>query len=189
MGFHLGRLDDRDLRRLLADATDTPLSYAYVGCTKDTTLAAKGYRVDRYGIDLPHDPSTFDVARRALELWAMHTGAGARVVTADAPLTVGQTVVVAIGLPGLTATAPCRIVWVDDEPDRYAFGYGTLIGHPERGEESFGVVRIGDVVRFEIVAVSRPAALLTRLGAPVSRAVQQSMTRRYLEGFRKAVTD
>ncbi|SIP67631.1 hypothetical protein BN9982_740001 [Mycobacterium tuberculosis] len=31
--------------------------------------------------------------------------------------------------------APCRVVYVIDEPDVRGFGYGTLPGHPVSGEE------------------------------------------------------
>ena len=33
--------------------------------------------------------------------------------------------------------APCRVVYVIDEPDIRGFAYGTLPGHPESGEERF----------------------------------------------------
>ena len=70
-----------------------------------------------------------------------------------------QDVVVAVSAATLTAIAPCRIVWVVDEPDAFGFGYGTLQGHPEEGEESF-VVRGGPGgARFEVTALSRPASL------------------------------
>lgn len=104
----------------------------------------------------------------------------------DPPIVVGQTVVVALDLPGFSAVAPCRIVWVDDEPDRFGFAYGTLRGHPECGEESFVVHRSHAAVRFEIVAASRPAGLLPRIGAPVARLIQQRVTRGYLASLARA---
>jgi uncharacterized protein (UPF0548 family) len=36
------------------------------------------------------------------------------------------------------------VVWTVDEPNRIGFGYGTLQGHPESGEESFVVSREDD---------------------------------------------
>ena len=35
------------------------------------------------------------------------------------------------------ATLPCRVIYVDEDPGRFAFAYGTLPGHPERGEVAF----------------------------------------------------
>jgi uncharacterized protein (UPF0548 family) len=44
-----------------------------------------------------------------------------------------------------------------------------------------------DAVRFRVVAVSRPAHPLARLGAPVARLVQRRITNGYLEALRRAV--
>ena len=79
------------------------------------------------------------------------------------------------------------MVWVVDEPDRRGFGYGTLPGHPESGEESF-VVSLrpdGDVV-YELRAFSRPATPLSRLGGPASRRVQTFALDRYVSAIRRA---
>ncbi len=53
-------------------------------------------------------------------------------------------------------TAPTRVVYVVDEPDRRGFAYGTLPGHPESGEELFLVERVGDETWAEVRAFSRP---------------------------------
>jgi uncharacterized protein (UPF0548 family) len=84
--------------------------------------------------------------------------------------------------------APCTVVDVTDEPDRFGFAYGTLPGHPERGEEAFHVRRSAEgEVTFDVVAFSRPADLLGRVGGPVARAVQSRVTSAYLEGVRRFV--
>jgi uncharacterized protein (UPF0548 family) len=49
------------------------------------------------------------------------------------------------------------------------------------------VVRLdGDIIRLDIVAFSRPARWYSRLGAPVSRLVQDRITLRYLAALRDA---
>ena len=71
-----------------------------------------------------------------------------------------------------------------DEPDRAGFAYGTLPGHPESGIEQFTVTRTATgLVRCHLDVVSRPAAWYARLGAPVSRLVQELITRRYLRAL------
>jgi uncharacterized protein (UPF0548 family) len=70
--------------------------------------------------------------------------------------------------------APCEVVWLRDEPERYGFGYGTLPGHPEIGEEAFLVLRDGDAVVFEVTAFSRPARWWIRAAGPAARAVQHA---------------
>ena len=68
--------------------------------------------------------------------WGMLRGAG-RAGRGDARevAAVGSEVMVGLG----PLRAPCRVVYVVDEPDRRGFAYGTLPGHPETGEELFAV--------------------------------------------------
>ena len=77
---------------------------------------------------------------------------------------------------------PCEVVWVVDEERRYGYGYGTLPGHPESGEERF-VIRCDPhgEVRIDIVAFSRPARWFPHLGAPIARRVQSHVTTRHLQ--------
>ena len=77
-------------------------------------------------------------------------------------------------------------MWVVDEPDAFGFGYGTLKGHPEEGEESFVVRRSPAGALFEVTALSRPATLSSRVGAPIARRIQRRVTSRYLAGIREA---
>jgi uncharacterized protein (UPF0548 family) len=92
--------------------------------------------------------------------------------------------VLAIALPGISAIAACRIVYVVDEADRFGFAYGTLPAHPEQGEESFLVQRDAEgTIRFVVTAFSRPRHPLTRIGAPIARRIQLGVTRRYLNGL------
>lgn len=84
--------------------------------------------------------------------------------------------------------APSEIVYVTDDADRFGFAYGTLPGHPERGEEAFHVMRsTDDEVSFGVIAFSRPADLLGHVGGPVARAVQNRVTNACLEGVRRYV--
>ena len=52
--------------------------------------------------------------------------------------------VLRLGLGPLALSAPVRVVYVIDGPDRRGFAYGTLPGHPESGEEAFLVERRPD---------------------------------------------
>jgi uncharacterized protein (UPF0548 family) len=91
------------------------------------------------------------------------------------------------GLRRLGLDIPCRVVWAVDEPDRRGFGYGTLPGHPESGEESFVVsLRPDGGVVYELRAFSRLATPLSRLGGPVSRRVQALALDRYVGAIRRA---
>jgi uncharacterized protein (UPF0548 family) len=75
---------------------------------------------------------------------------------------------------------PARVVYVIDEPARRGFAYGTLPGHPERGEEAFVVEREPDgSVWLVIRAFSRPASALMWIASPVARLLQAFYTARY----------
>ena len=166
---------------------DASLSYAEVGATLATR--PDGYRHDDDTLTLGTGDAAFDRAVLGLREWRAHRGAGVRVEPPDAPIEVGTTVALALPLLGISTLAACRIVAVVDEPARFGFAYGTLAGHPERGEESFVVERDGDAVRFDISAFSREADPLARLGAPVARLVQRRVTRAYPRGTARVRQD
>jgi uncharacterized protein (UPF0548 family) len=78
------------------------------------------------------------------------------------------------------AKIPARVVYVIDEPDRKGFAYGTLPGHPERGEEAFVVERRADEsVWLVIRAFSRPANAFFWASYPALRLMQAIFTARY----------
>lgn len=185
----LGRPGDARLRRLLADACAAEPNYAPVGATIDGELPP-GYRHGRYDIVLGQGEAAFVRATHALRHWAAHRSLGMRVVGDGdpPPIATGGTVLVVVPVGPLTAVARCRIVAVVDEPDRFGFAYGSLPGHPERGEEAFVVHRRPDgAVTFAITVFSRHADPLLRLGAPVASLLQRRFTHRYLRAVRAAV--
>lgn len=110
--------------------------------------------------------------------YGMLRGAGLRVdATADVA-TPGADVLGRLG-PFL---APCRVVYVIDEPHRRGFAYGSLPGHAVRGEEMFAV-RIDpqdETVYAEVAAFSRPARWWSNLGSPLLALAQTMVIRRYL---------
>ena len=185
--FRLGRLNEAARAEALAASAAADVTYGPVGVTLGDDPRLAGRRTDRYEAELGRGTEVFARAVAGLRAWAAHRGAGVRVEPPDAPLTEGTTVVLVIRFGPASVVAACRVVAVVDEPERFGFAYGTLPLHPESGEEAFLVERgADDVVRFRVVAASRPASLLARLGAPVSRLVQRRVTRGYVEGLRRA---
>jgi len=171
---------------LLAKAKAADLSYPEACATRDSPLPA-GYRVDRYERRLGSDENVFERAVEALRGWEAHVGAGVEIVPAGARVTVDETVLLLIKAAGFWAVAPCRVVYVGDEPNRFNFAYGTLPGHPEQGEAAMIVERneAGSVV-FGIVSFSRTVDPLARLGSPVSRLIQRRVTNRYVQALARA---
>lgn len=87
---------------------------------------------------------------------------------------------------GLCLAFGCRIVTVIDEPQRYSFAYGSLAGHPERGEELFLVEwQEDDRVTFILKADSQPANWLYRLGRPFGELMRGLGTQQYLRAMQQ----
>lgn len=148
---------------------------------------SRSRRVERVAV-LGAGAGLFDRASRALINWEMHRRAGLVVVT-DGPATSGRTLILRPRTgpaAWLRIAAPCEVTAVVDRPDARGFTYRALPGHPERGWETFLVERdpATDVVRMRIEAESAHATLLARLGAPIARAEQDRLTRRYLAALR-----
>ena len=186
--FRLGRLNEAAVAEALAASAAADVTYGPVGVTLGDDPALPGRRTDRYEAELGRGEEVLDRAVAGLRTWAAHRGAGLRVEPPDAPVAEGATVVLITRLGPASVVAACRVVAVVDDADRFGFAYGTLPLHPESGEEAFVVERgADDVVRFRVVAASRPAHPLARLGAPVTRLVQRRVTHRYLDALRSAV--
>lgn len=184
--FRIGRVSNAELLAIAESRSASEVTYSPTGGTLTGSLPS-GYHHDRYETALGDGPKTFERACEGLRSWQAHLGAGLAVEPRNAP-SVGSTVVAAIQMGPITAIAPCRIVAVIDEPHRFGFAYGTLPGHPESGEEAFIIDNNDQGVVFQIVAFSRPAAAMARLGAPVSRRIQAATTRRYLDGLAQWVS-
>lgn len=170
----------------LLTAQRAELTYPEVGATRAAAMPA-GYTEVRLERQLGTGRPAFDAATAGLFEWQVHRRSGIRVM-ADGPASrVGATVLLRLGPPWLPGiVAPCRVVYVIDEPARAGFGYGTLAGHPECGEEAF-LVRLepdGTVIA-TVSAFSRPASALARLGGPVTRRAQRWMAQRYVDALRE----
>lgn len=165
--------------------TVAPLTYDELGATRAGALP-DGYDHVQRDVSVGNGPKVFERAAVALFSWRMHEEAGLSVIHSGGTAASGIVVVLRAGWGPLRLRIPCRVVYTVDEPDCRGFGYGTLPGHPERGEEAFMVTitEAGDV-RIRIRAFSRPASLPARLGGPISRMVQQHVTDRYVSAIRR----
>jgi uncharacterized protein (UPF0548 family) len=128
--------------------------------------------------------AAFAGAADSLLSWQAHLRAGLA-VSASAPVAgPGTLVLLGIAAGPARISAPCRVVYVVNDPDRRGFAYGTLPGHPESGEEAFVIERRGDeTVTFTITAFSRPATLMARAAGPAGRIIQRRITGRYLRAL------
>lgn len=139
-----------------------------------------------------------DLYRRVADgilAWELQRRAGLR-VRADSPRVVaGAHVVSGFGVGPFRLPAPCQVVWVhepapDGVPQSAGFGYGTLPGHPARGEEAFEVdINSKGEVWLKIRAFSRPSNWFYAAGGLVTRAAQRYVTSRYIEGARSLAAE
>jgi len=185
MLLRLARPSPASLEELLERARRAQPTYTEVGATARDPFPA-GYRHDRYERWLGTG-ATAERAVAALRHWDAHIGAGVEIVPPDAPVAEHQTVLLMLRLGPLWTAAPCRVVYVIDDPQQFGFAYGTLPGHPEIGEAAFTIDRAeaGETV-FRIRSFSRPADPLARMAAPISRRIQTAVTRRYLDALARA---
>ncbi|MFE3541345.1 DUF1990 family protein [Nocardia sp. NPDC059177] len=157
-----------------------PLTYPDVGATRATLPA--GYHRFRHHRPIGHGRDLFERAATHILDFGMQKGVGIfrHADTATAVPDTDLTVFLGVGPLGITA--PCRVVYVLDEPDRRGFAYGTLPGHPEIGEELFAVEYdpADDTVYGLVTAFSRPGAWYVRLGGPIVRLIQRWFADRYL---------
>lgn len=162
--------------------TNAELTYREVGATAGDLPA--GYHQLIRSVLIGYGHQVFADAGDAVCQWRVQLGAGLQ-VSASAPTAVADAVVtLGFGIGPLRLQAPCRVVYVVDEPRRRGFAYGTLAGHPESGEEAFMIEHHDDdAVSFKVTAFSRPASRLAKIAAPLGAVVQRQITARYLRSL------
>ena len=75
-----------------------------------------------------------------------------------------------------------------DTDSRAGFAYGTLPGHPARGEESFVVTRDQDGVSFAVTSFSVPARWYMAALGPVAPLLQAFYARQRVRALRRLLT-
>jgi len=186
-GVRIGGLDQAEVDRLLAAARVAAPTYDHVGSTLDPERwAAPAVRVRHCTVG--HGPADFRAATQALRTWVPQLGIGASVEPALEPVVIGATVLIVLRRGPLHVVAPDRIVGVIDEPRRFGYAYGTLPGHPERGEESFLVEHLDDDTVLATIRVQAgPGTLPAHAVAPLVSALQHTAVDGYLSAIARHV--
>jgi uncharacterized protein (UPF0548 family) len=161
---------------------DAEFTYPEAGATAGRL--PPGYHHLHRTVTLGSGAGVFTAAAEALASWKVHARAGLSVAASSPTAQPGSVLVLGLSLAAVRIGAPCRVVYVIDEPARRGFAYGTLPGHPERGEEAFVICQGQDAaVTFTITAFSRPASPLARASGPLGQLVQRHITSRYLRAL------
>lgn len=176
--FLLREPSDDAVRRFLCSQKDLPFSYEEVGATREGT-SPKGYVVDGYRVKLGEGPEAYERAKEALRGWRQFDLGWVRLLPPEASIEVGTTVGVLAHHYGFWSLNTARVVYLVEEAERYGFGYGTLPGHGERGEERFSVEwrRDDGSVYYDVLAFSRPNHPLAWIGYPFARVLQKRFAR------------
>lgn len=104
------------------------LTYDQVGRTSE--VLPDGYHHLHKAVNIGIGMTRFTDAAEALFDWQMHLSSGLRVSSSSARVKRNAVVMLGIGAGPFRLNAPCRVVFVIDEPSRKGFAYGTLPGHP-----------------------------------------------------------
>ncbi|SDL45507.1 Uncharacterized protein, UPF0548 family [Glycomyces sambucus] len=159
---------------------DLKVTYPEIGATRTRDLPA-GYRhLERETVlDAP-----LDRPAEILMTWGLHERCGLRPEPTAPRAAAG--VEVALRFAGVMRI-PCQVVWAEETPGLVGFGYGSLPGHPERGEAAFLLEPLGDRTRFTVRSFSVPGTVASRLARPVAQAIQTRATDRWLSAMAEAL--
>lgn len=183
-----GRTPGNEGRARAYDQVVDQFTYTEVGATRPGGQLPDGYNHLRRRMRVGTGRAAFEAAGAAVVQWRMFEGMRVR-PQADGPRAEpGTRVTIHLGVGRFSLRGRCEVVWTVDEPDRRGFAYGTLPGHPERGEESFLVERDEqDRVWLTIVAFSVGGTWYTRLAGPFVPLFQNAYALRCGAVVRKIV--
>ena len=161
------------------------LNYPGIGSTEHGQ-APPGYPSLVSRTYLGDGPETYRRVAQGILAWELQKRSGLRVRTTSDAVVPGARVVSGFGVGPFRINAPCEVVWVrrpvpGGGPQSAGFGYGTLPGHPVRGEEAFEVViDAAGRVFLKITAFSRPSNWFYAAGSALAGRAQRHVTSRYI---------
>jgi uncharacterized protein (UPF0548 family) len=187
--FLLSKPTVADISRFLDRARDMPLSYAQPGMA---SRPPAGFKLDDFVATIGSGHQDFSRAREALFAWKHYEFDWVEAVPHRPSTEPGSVFGVAIRHLGIWSLNGGRVLERFDRTDdrmSCGFSYGTLADHAECGEELFEVFLDPETgeVKYRIRAVSRPRALLARLGGPVVRLLQARFRRDSAAAMTRAV--
>lgn len=176
-GVSVGKPTQQRLDAMLRSSRAAAPSYDFVGAT----LNPDDRTCDEHTLVVGHGGHDLGAAREALLSWVPQRSIGATVLPPGQRVDKGATVFLVIRRGPAYVIARNRVVDVVDQPRHFAYAYGTLSGHPERGEESFALDLLqDDTLRMTIRVRAEPATRVGRAVSPIVKYLQTAALRRYL---------
>jgi uncharacterized protein (UPF0548 family) len=185
--FLAHRPTPQQIERFLDASRGLPLSYAPAGLVH---TGAPGFRIDEAVVRVGTGDESFLRAMTALAEWRHFELGWVELFPTRAAVVDGTVVAVAIRHFGFWSLNGCRVLYqTGDRLTACGFAYGTLTDHAECGEEIFEVQLDPDTgeVTYRIRAVSRPRAMLARVGYPLTRMLQARFRGDSAQAVRRAV--
>jgi uncharacterized protein (UPF0548 family) len=153
-------------------------TYPDVGATRGDGPLPSGCNHLRRRMRVGAGEVAFLEAADAVLSWRMHEGMHVHPQADNRSATPGTHVWLHLALLGphlVVVRAPCEVVWAVDDLRTKGFAYGTLPGHPERGEEAFVVDwDDDDSVWLTIKAFSNGATWYTKAAGPIVPVLQNA---------------
>jgi uncharacterized protein (UPF0548 family) len=187
--FLVRRPSAADVERFIAESRDLPLSYGPTGLARS---GRRGFQLDEQVSLIGRGEQALQRATAALSEWRHFDLGWLTLFPRTAPIVPRTVVAVLVRHLGFWSLNACRVLEQIGQPGDITFGfsYGTLINHAECGEEIFQVSLEPrtEAVSYSIRAVSRPRALLARLGYPVTRSFQARFRRDSAAAMKRATS-
>jgi uncharacterized protein (UPF0548 family) len=175
---------ERELRHELKRASALDFNYPQVGASRDESVPPRYDRVTESAV-VGAGMAQFSLLAEGIRNWEIHRRSGLHVL-ADGPARDGVNVAIIKWRAPVAIALSCRVVWTVDDPRRNGFGYGSLPGHPEAGEEAFVAELDPDgAVRFRVFGFTRAGTVATAVARPLTRA----LTRRALVSYLRAARE
>ncbi|MEM8947511.1 MAG: DUF1990 domain-containing protein [Planctomycetota bacterium] len=191
--FQISRPNASQLQRFLHSQQSLQYTHPAVGGTLTGEFPA-GFDVNQSRVSLGYGEAVFNTACNLLGNWQMFPTDWTQVYPSCDKIRVGDVVVVAARAYQIWWLNACRVVYTIDESTpmrRFGFGYGTLPGHVECGEERFLIEwdQHDNRVWYEIQSFSRPRHPLVRVAYPLARRLQRQFVRESLAQMKQLVAD
>jgi len=189
--FLARRPPQRDLEEFIARSRDLPLSYNPIGIAKESP---RGFNVDEASAVIGHGEQAFERAKLALTEWRHFDLGWVELFPRGVAIEPGSVVAVLVHHLGFWSINGCRVVYTLGDRrtgPSFGFAYGTLTNHAEMGEEIFEVSLVpeSEEVVYRIRAVSKPRAMLARIGYPFTRMLQARFRRDSIAAMTRAVAE
>lgn len=177
----LNKPTEKFIEQFIDGQKSLTLSYKQIGVSREG-ICPTGYGRDHVREKLGTGREAFTTAISLFKKWEQFAVGWVEVFPPKTPLVPDAVIAVLAWHKYFWSLNACRIIYVIDEEspiNRFGFGYGTLPGHAEIGEERFLLEwdERSNIVSYDILAFSNPSNLLGWLAYPLVRLIQNRFRR------------